>query len=202
MFPVPNQMPTGSSNPLSTTPIFCKILILINVAIWVSTLIFTSLMNGVCLSPYRVLNHFDIAYQTLWTANFFHSNPMFSGPMGIFHILLNMMTLYSVGSFLERKLGSFGFAGMSLFFIVFVGPMQIPIALFTNFITQGKIGLLSLNQCGIGYSGMCTFLLVVFLFLFLLYFTLLLTVCFFHVCCFFFAFLLSMFLQSWQKFGV
>ena len=64
-----------------------------------------------------------------------------------------MIALIAVGASLEKEFGSISFMGITLFFTLFVGPLQIPLASFTNFISMGKISLLSIYQCGIGFSG-------------------------------------------------
>lgn len=137
-----------------TIPIICKILLAINIILFISELLINSMVTSYCLSPARILVYWPNKYvSSLFISNYFHLNPMQSGPMGIFHILMNMMTLISVGSSLEKEFGSIAFIGITLFFSLFIGPLQVPLSMFTEFISMGKVSLLSTHQCGIGFSG-------------------------------------------------
>lgn len=63
------------------------------------------------------------------------------------------MVLHSTGKVLEQQFGSFIFLCITILFLLIIGPLQIPLAIMFETITMNKIGLLSTNQCGVGYSG-------------------------------------------------
>ena len=144
-------------------PVMCKLLLVINIILFICELLISSLVSSYCLSPARILAFPSQYFSSLFLSNYFHSNPLQSGPIGIFHILINMMTLVSIGSSLEKEFGSISFIGITVFFSLFIGPIQIPLSLFTNFISMGKISLLSLNQCGIGFSGILFAYFIIYL---------------------------------------
>ena len=72
-----------------------------------------------------------------------------------------MMTLYSVGRYIETQFGSLPFLGLTFFLILFIGPLQIPLAMALEAITQNSISMRSTHQCGVGmyfvYDSRCTF---------------------------------------------
>eukprot|EP01084_Bolivina_argentea_P189875 326428_1 len=141
----------------------CKILLGINLILFFSELLMHSLVSSYCLSPQRVYNN-PIEYApSLFLSNFFHLNPLQSGPMGVFHILFNMMTLWNIGTFLEKEFGSISFVGITLCFVIIVGPLQIPISFMLNSLAMGKIGLFSPYQCGIGFSAILFAYFIVYL---------------------------------------
>ena len=50
-------------------------------------------------------------------------------------------------------MGSVAFMGVTLIFTILIGFIQIPLTYALYFISFGKIGLFSIYQCGIGFSG-------------------------------------------------
>ena len=149
-------MSTLSANNVRETPaipIICKLLLLINIVLFIVELLQTSWINEYCLSPQRTLDYPKQYFLSLFLSNFLHLTPISSGIMGILHIFFNMKTLINIGRHLETEFGSISFLGITLFFAIFVGPLQIPLAMFTSSISNESIGLLSMNQCGIGFSG-------------------------------------------------
>ena len=156
--------PRQSSNATPPKlPIMCKILIFINIAFWCLELAVPTMVNSYCLSPKHVMRFPWKFGSSLFLSNFLHLNPLVSGPMGLFHIVINMMTLSNIGRYLEKEFGSIAFIGITLFFALTVGPMQIPIASVTNGMTEGSIRLLSIYQCGIFYCVLYTINLFVYL---------------------------------------
>lgn len=145
-------------------PIVCKILLGINVALFVLEVILyptlgIDLVNDYCLSPAKIIDEFETGNFTangvasLFLSNLFHLNPWTSGAMGFMHIGMNMMTLVGVGKHLEKQFGSLSFLCFSLLFLCIVGPLQIPIAMILETMTMKSIPLLSTNQCGVGFSA-------------------------------------------------
>ena len=96
-------------------------------------------------------------------SNYLHFTPLSSGAMGMLHILFNMVTLCQVGAVIEKTMGTIAFLGMTLFFTFFMGFMQIPIAYILHTITMNKISLFSINQCGLGFSGILFAYTVIFM---------------------------------------
>lgn len=150
----PNMLPsTPNSASFASMPIMVKIIMGINITLYIVELLIPSVISNYCLSPARVLANPQEFAPSLFLSNFFHLSPLTSGPMGVLHIVMNMMTLRQVGSFLEKEFGSIAFLGITLYLSLIVGPLQIPIAKLLNLLTMNSIRLFSLNQCGIGFSG-------------------------------------------------
>ena len=146
-------------------PLVTKSLFSINVALFLLELILyllaqIDLVSMYCLSPAKIINEIQTSSYTingvssLFLSNLFHLNPITSNIiMGVMHIMMNMMVLLSTGKWLEKQFGSVTFGTLSIFFLFIIGPLQIPLAILLETITMNKIGLLSTNQCGVGYSG-------------------------------------------------
>lgn len=142
-------------------PFITKSLIILNVGLFIIELVLLpaaniNLVNQYCMNPSRVINEFNTSsvttdgFLSLFLSNLFHLNPLQSGPMGVLHILMNMMTLLSLGKYIEAEFGSLPFFGVTLFFLLFVGPLQIPLSMALEAITMGSVAMLSTHQCGVG----------------------------------------------------
>merc|ERR1719309_1146465 len=135
---------------LQPLPSITKLLLGINVTMFILELILlpttgVNLVGDYCMSPSRVITEFNSNTITtngvlsMFLSNLFHLNPLQSGPMGVLHILMNMMTLLSIGKYLEIQFGSLPFFGITLFLLLSVGPLQVPLAMMLEAITMGTI---------------------------------------------------------------
>ena len=147
------MLQSSSNGTAVSLPIMVKILMAINILFFVAELAMAPLVSTYCLSPSRILAKPSEFGASLFLSNFFHLNPLRSGPFGLLHIILNMLTLKHIGTVLEKEFGSIAFLGITLFMVLMVGPIQIPLAVLLNSVSMGNIGIFSLYQCGLGFSG-------------------------------------------------
>jgi len=148
------QSPFGQSfKPFQGIPPVVKWLLIINIAIYVITTLFLGnvpfFSNVVRNSMGYVIGHkpsgFDLwfglynpnfigrfAFWQLITYQFLHGSFM--------HILFNMFSLYMIGKFVERQIGSIAFLKLYLIGGVFAGVINVLISMHSNVPTVGASG--------------------------------------------------------------
>eukprot|EP00823_Brevimastigomonas_motovehiculus_P001342 TRINITY_DN11869_c0_g1_i1.p1 TRINITY_DN11869_c0_g1~~TRINITY_DN11869_c0_g1_i1.p1 ORF type:complete len:412 (+),score=40.38 TRINITY_DN11869_c0_g1_i1:60-1295(+) len=102
--------------PLGTT-----VLLLINILLFVFTIIYPDYIGSWVISAYAVF--VDHEYYQLFTSAFLHGN--------IAHLLLNMLTLFYVGPQIENLFGTIAFCGIC-FLLVFFGNCLFVLAYCAN----------------------------------------------------------------------
>lgn len=104
------------------TPYFTYFLILLNILVYLLSLIDNSLINHFFASKIPIVNLGQ--YYRLITYSFFHS------PNDIFHLLFNMMTLYWIGPIVEKYFGKIKF--IFIYFLATISGALLTIGLNMN----------------------------------------------------------------------
>lgn len=135
-----------------------KILIILNVAIWIGAVLIlqgmvlqsNAIFDVFALTPYRVINEF-------WVWQFV--SYMFLHANGVFHVLFNMLVLWWFGSELEQRWGAKFF--LTYYFVCGVGAGLIYlVGTVSYYLITGKV--LSMAAPLVGASGATYGLLVAY----------------------------------------
>jgi membrane associated rhomboid family serine protease len=113
------KQPARSRGRIASTydgrPIVTQVLLVVTVAIYA-----LQILSGGVLTDYLSFNPFFATFQP-WrfiTSGFVHSDSLFSNPLSVLHIVLNMYTLFLFGRALEPILGRWRFLALYLISIV------------------------------------------------------------------------------------
>ncbi len=123
----------------SGIPISTLIILFINLAVFIYSIISTNLVGvSICYAP--IVEYGE--WSRLFSNAYFHN--------GFLHILMNMMTFWSLGPVLEKEFGSFSLLGLSFLFTWTQGVVY----LLMSWILANTVGDPSyFYQCAVGYSG-------------------------------------------------
>ena len=124
----------------SGIPLATVFLLTLNLSIHACVFLFTIDIRDFTLHPYRIVYYYEF-YRCI-SAALLHGGAM--------HILMNMMTLYSLGSSMERKFGSFQFFIFSMWTIVLCGVFYCLQSWVLSYVTGDMSYMM---QPAVGYSG-------------------------------------------------
>ena len=139
-----SQPPPSSSSRVSeafnSVPIVTCSIILLNVFIHIFNFLFTVDIGDYTIQARIVLENSE--YYRILTSAFIHG--------GIFHIGMNMMSLYQLGGHVERTFGSMQFLFVTIWSIILCGLLYCYLSWFLTYLTNDISWYLS---NAVGYSG-------------------------------------------------
>lgn len=139
-----SQPPTNSSARVSeafnSVPLVTCAIILLNCFIHLFNFLFTVNISDYTIQARIVLENSE--YYRIVTSAFIHG--------GIFHIGMNMMSLYQLGGHIERTFGSMQFLFVTIWSLILCGFLYCYLSWFLTYLT-GDISWYLSNA--VGYSG-------------------------------------------------
>lgn len=138
-------------------PLITRSVLVICIVIYILQVTIGFGLGSVCIIAWKVLKRGQI--WRLVTAPFVHA--------GLLHVTLNMLTWLSIGSSLERSMGSFLIGWIVMILVLLGNVLYVLVSWAISFIPLKVAFLGQLNpatvmhQCAVGYSGVLFGLLVI-----------------------------------------